>query len=249
MPRIFLINVGANSSHLNNARCPLFPDGTFVFVPFPLDDNVGNWAFPTNAWPFTNGIGWHQTHYDPDWPNLTYGDYILNPRAASLASVQPSDILLFWALLWDNDGDNWHSFSNRQSWHLIGALRIDEYLSAGQSADDAKPNNRHRASENAHFWGDTLNYGNMVFVGDTRRSKLFDFAIPFVTKISKSSLLYRAVRTSKGDRLPLTGKHWSGYTRSCRSICDLNESDGRRRAEILRDAVAERNDFDILADL
>ncbi len=249
MPNIFLINVGANSRHQKNAKSPLFADGTFVFVPHPIDADVGNWAFPTNAWPFTNGLGWHQTHYDPDWPNLTYGDYIFNPRAANLKAVEPQDILLFWALLWDNVGDNWFAFTDHQSWHLIGALRIEEILTAGQSAQDVKTANRLRASQNAHFWGENLDDGHMVFLGDTQHSALFQFAVPFVTQMSKSCLLYRAVRTAQGDYLPLSGGKWSSYIRSCRTICNLDDFDGRERAEILRDAIAEENDYDLLADL
>lgn len=134
MTRIFLINVGANLSHQGRARCPLFPDGTFVYVPFPLDgDEGGRWPYPTNAWPFTYNLRWHQTHVDPDWPYLTYGDYFSNPRAAALHTLVPHDILLFWALLWDNDGDNWFDFSKRRSWHLIGSLRIEEALWPGQA--------------------------------------------------------------------------------------------------------------------
>ena len=249
MPKIFLINVGANLRHRNNARSPRFADGTFVYVPHPLNKNAGNWAFPTSAWPFTNGLGWHQTHYDPDWPNLTYGDYVYNPRAANLATAVPNDIFLFWALLWDNVGDNWWTFTERQSWHLIGALKIDEILGAGQTAQDAKPENRLRASQNAHFWGETLEEGHMVFLGDNRLSALFEFAVPFVTKMSKSCLLYRTVRTAKGEHLPLLGGKWSSYIRSCRAICDLDEADGAKRAELLRNAIADQNDYDLLAEL
>lgn len=125
MTQIFLINVGANSAHRSKARCPLFPDGSFIYVPFPLEDNrVENWPYPAKAWPFTNNLLWHQTHVDPDWPQLTYGDNCLNPRASALKSAAPNDILLFWSLLWDNTGDSWFDFTERQSWHLIGASAL-----------------------------------------------------------------------------------------------------------------------------
>ena len=252
MPRIFLINVGANSAHRSRARSPLFADGSFVFVPFPHDgDDDGAWPFPANAWPFTYNLRWHQTHVDPDWPELTYGDYVVNPRAAALKTVEPNDILLFWSLLWDNTGDCWFDFTERQSWHLIGVLRIDEILLPGQRPNDAKRANRQRAALNAHFGGTSkpLANGNVVFIGNTYHSSLFDFAVPLVTKLNRSSLLYRSVRTASGHALPLTGKHWSSYTRSCRPICDLSEVDGRRRAGILSDAIGSRNDIDILAGL
>ncbi len=249
MTRLFLINIGANSSHRASARCPLFPDGSFVYVPFPLDDDNGTYPYPTEAWPFTNGLSWYQTHADPDWENLTYGDYFLNPRAAALLTAGPSDILLFWSLLWDNPGNDWTTFTNRQSWHLIGAIRIEEVLADGNSHSDATPQNRLRAEQNAHFYSDTLDDGNIVFIGDLDHSALFDYAVPLVTKLDRSSLLYRTFRTANGNSLPLRGKHWSSYTRSCRAICNLETEDGQQRATILRDAISSLNDFDLLGDL
>jgi len=250
MSRVFLINVGANSAHRSSARCPLFSDGSFVYVPFPLDGEYGTYPYSMDAWPFTNGLSWYQTHADPDWDNLTYGDYILNPRAAVLKNAEANDTLLFWALLWDNPGDNWTTFTNRQSWHIIGSLRIEEILREGHSLDDASTRNRKRAEYNAHFDGSRLEEGNIVFLGDLRYSRLYEHAVPLVTKkFTRSSLLYRTFRTAAGTQLPLNGKHWSGYTRSCRMICDLDNPDGYQRAAILGTAIAERNDFDLLAKL
>jgi hypothetical protein len=251
MSRIFLINVGANLSHRSTARCPLFSDGRFVFVPFPYPDGFEERRpYPTDAWPFTNNLRWHQSHVDPDWPQLTYGDRFANPRAAALKSAEPNDILLFWSLLWENSGDSWFDFTDRQSWHLIGALRIEEILWPGQRPADAKLKNRQRAARNAHFNGDNsrLEPGNVVFIGDKNHSMLFDFAVPLVTQLNRASLLFRTFRTASGDPLPLNGKHWSSYTRSCRVICDTTNKDGRRRAILLRNAIAKRNDFDLLAD-
>jgi hypothetical protein len=175
----------------------------------------------------------------------------VNPRAAALKSAEPNDILLFWSLLWYNTGDSWFDFTDRQSWHLIGALRIEEALWPGQRPVDAKPKHRQRAAFNAHFNSDNsrLEHGNVVFIGDTNHSMLFDFAVPLVTQLNPASLLYRTFRTASGHPLPLNGKHWSGYTRSCRAICDTADKDGRRRAILLRNAIAKRNDFDLLADL
>jgi ABC-type branched-subunit amino acid transport system substrate-binding protein len=42
MSKIFLVNVGANTSHASKARSPIFEDGTFVYVSFPLDEDNGN---------------------------------------------------------------------------------------------------------------------------------------------------------------------------------------------------------------
>src|SRR5438876_2819 len=39
MSKVYLINVGANTSHAPCARSPLFNDGKFEFVSFPCDAN------------------------------------------------------------------------------------------------------------------------------------------------------------------------------------------------------------------
>lgn len=253
MSRIFLINVGANSAHQSKARCPIFSDGSFVFVPFPYNhnDEDGKWPYPANAWPFTYNLRWQQTHVDPDWPHLTYGDYLLNSRAAALKSAKPNDILLFWSLLWENTGDSWFHFTGRRSWHLIGAIRVEEVLTTGHRPADAKPKNRQRAAYNTHFRNESsrLEPGHVVFIGNLNHSALFDYAVPLVTKLNRTSLLHRIFRTADGQPLPLQGKHWSSYTRSCRPICDLENADDQKRAIILRDAIIQRNKFDILAKL
>jgi len=185
-----------------------------------------------------------------DGKNLTYGDYVANARAASLRNASPSDIFLFWSLLWRNDGDDWNSFEGEQSWHLIGTLRVEEVLREGQNFNEAKVGNIRRAKANAHFKSDSLGNGHMVFIGEKETSALLTFAVPLVTKLTTRSLLYRAFRTAAGEKLPLAGKHWSSFTRSCRPICDLGTSDGRRRAMILRDAIQEKNStFDLMYGL
>ncbi len=76
-----------------------------MYVPFPRKAGERDpRPYPSSAWPFTNGVPHFQTHADPDWENLTYGDNCANARAGSLAKAVPGDILLFWSLLWTNSG-------------------------------------------------------------------------------------------------------------------------------------------------
>lgn len=83
-----------------------------------------------------------------------------------MRNASPSDVLLFWSLLWKNDGDDWSSFEVEQSWHLIGTLRVEEVLVEGQTFNEAMAKNRRRAKENAHFENDTLENGHIVFISD-----------------------------------------------------------------------------------
>jgi hypothetical protein len=244
--KIFLVNVGANVSHQSYAKSPLFADGGFVFVPFPhKKGKQERCPYPINARPFTRNLDLYQTHADPDWPNLTYGDTLSNGRASRLKEVEPGDILLFWALLWGNEGDDWSTFTKDQSWHLIGALRVEEMVPSGQSAATASKTNRTRVSKNVHFANGKLNDTDQVFIGDRNHSQLFSYAVPFVNPFSKRCLLYRTVRTADDYLLP-EDKHWSGFVRACRPICDLETKDGLKRATLLRDAIAACNEFDLL---
>ena len=84
--KIFLVNVGANVKHQARARSPIFDNDRFIFVSFPLTEGEepGLKPYPPAARPFTRNVGIYETHADPDWDNLTYGDYTANGRAAAL---------------------------------------------------------------------------------------------------------------------------------------------------------------------
>lgn len=127
MSRVFLINIGSNSSHSAVARSPLFQDGSFLFVPFP--NAGGAWVrnYPRSCRPFVRTSSL-KTHDDPDWTNLTYGDDCANGRAGSLQQVAEGDILLFWGMLWGNRGSSWQHFDGSFGWYLFGALRVAEII-------------------------------------------------------------------------------------------------------------------------
>jgi hypothetical protein len=100
MSTIYLINVGANWGHKSIARSPIFRNGTFVYVSFPHPGRRGARSYPKEERAFVRGIDVRDTDCDPDWDNLTYGTNI------GVKHVIEDDILLFWALLWDNAGDS-----------------------------------------------------------------------------------------------------------------------------------------------
>lgn len=249
MSRVYLVNVGANASHSMIARSPIFENGSFVFVHFPHPGNRGMRPYSAEELPFVRRecIDIHDTHWDPDWPNLTYGDNCSQPRSCALLSVVEDDILLFWALLWRNTGSTWASFTRNRCWCLIGALRVHEILEAGQRPEDAKASRR--ARQNVHFRTGKLDSGHRVFVGCPRYSLRFPKAVDL--EIAKASgLLYRTIRTARGAALRLNGKpRWNSSLRSCRVIWDLANSESRGRAEIARDAILCQTGYDVLGGL
>ena len=64
-------------------------------------------------------------------------------------------------------GRNGETLPKRRVGILIGALRIDEILKAGQKPKDAKPSNAQAAAQNAHFLNGkgVLDPHNFVFIG------------------------------------------------------------------------------------
>lgn len=251
MANIYLVNVGANTSHSNSARSPRFPDGSFVYVPFP---DYGGRPYNHLTQPFVQAHA--NAHDDPDWVHLTYGDGLyyngrVVPRAAALANVRVGDILLFWALLWDNNGNDWAGFGDRRGWYLIGALRVSEIAEIGQGIQQVSNDNRERARHNIHFSTGQLPPGDRVFIGDCQYSALFTTAVDLQVNQYPNGLLYRAFRSADGRCLHQNvSPRWWSSLRSCRMMFSLENLEHRCRAELIRDMIREQNHgFDLLADL
>lgn len=244
MSKVFLINVGANKNHSSIARSPIHRNDRFIFVSFPAKRGLVC-PYPTETRCYLRVSGLWQTHLDPDWRSLTYGDYIHNGRGAALRRAAPGDILLFWGLLWRNFGTGWQDFSGEYGWYLIGALRIEEILDEGQTPKDARPVNARRAARNVHFYRGVLKAGHRVFIGSKRNSGLFHKAVDLQTN-KDSGLLYRTVRSAKGERLYRSGKiPWYSSLRACRVIWDLDDARQRIRARIVRDIIFRKTGYDL----
>lgn len=265
MCSIYLINVGANDSHASVARSPVFNNLSFVYV--SILDPAGT-QYPPEMHPFVRAPDNRRTHSDPDWDKLTYGDVCSNRKAAALKNVTPGDILLFWGMLWqnngENNGNNWHGcgFTGERGWYLLGALRVAEIVKRKQDIDNLAPPDKCRAIKNAHCLNRRWNAGDRVFLGekDKKYSRLFDKAVElWVPKTEqkseskwKDSLLYKALRAADGRYLSLNGTpRWYSSLRTCRKmwVWDLNNDKQRERTEIVKKAIQKVNeDFDLLKD-
>jgi Nucleotide modification associated domain 3 len=251
MSKVFLINVGANSSDSSRARSPIFKDDRFIYVPFCFKRRGadGHSEYPKATRSFIRNMQGRSTHRDPDWENLTYGDNCANRRAAALRRVEVGDILLFWGLLWRNDGKTWESFTGERGWYLIGALRVTQILEAGDTPKHAKPANAKRAAKNVHFVDGIIGDSQRIFIGSKRHSKFFPRAVDLQTT-QGSGLLFRTIRAASGKHLRLHGKiPWNSSTRSCRVIWDLELREDRARARIARNAILRKTRYDLLRDI
>jgi len=181
-----------------------------------------------------------RTHIDPDWDHLTYGDACANPRARALLSVEPSDILLFWALLWqvtDEQADVWAS--TEKGWYLIGALRVDFILESGQMITRLPNSVQRRVVHNEHMRGRRVESRThvRVFIGSPKYSARF--ALPVDLGIYKNyGLLRKTVRTANGEKVQWDrSPRWNSVTRTCRAVLDLSVAAELRRAEIINRSV------------
>ena len=251
MSSIYLVNIGANTSHSARARSPIFEDGSFVYVPFPTKHPKRGSGYPPDALPFVRSASRRCTHADPDWKGLSYGDKGSNPRASSLRRVAIGDILLFWGLLWRNVGKDWFGFTGARGWYLLGTLRVEEIAEPDQSLQLVSARNRSRASRNAHFLNalGVVPKDERIFIGARRYSKRFSRPVDLaVTK--PSGIMYMAFTSSRGSLLSYgTSPSWRSSLRSCRRIWDLRDRSDCSRAEVVRDAILRSEGFDMLKDV
>jgi hypothetical protein len=252
MAKIYLINVGANRSHADSARSPIFLDGTWIFVPFPRGKPTRTGQeFPEATFPYMRVRDGIKCHLDPDWDRLTYGDRCGNPRAKSLLKVREGDILLFWALLWKTDHGDIVFDSGDRGWYLIGALRAAHILKSGERIDTLPRDTRQRVAFNAHVVDGKVKEreGERVFVGssDLRHSRKFATAVDWEV-YHDGGLMQRVLRTADGERIRWKeSPRWNSVTRSCRAILDLEDKHDRVRASYLADRIAKTNKgFDLI---
>ena len=251
MSGIYVVNVGANTSHSARARSPIFADGSFKYVSFPYrgGDRSSSPEYPAEFLPFVRMdrlVGW-ATHADPDWKNLTYGDFCGNARAAALAKVQAGDTLLFWGLLWEHTGRSWAGFTGRQGWYLLGAIRVQHIVHDRASLMLLSRTEQARARANAHLdGGSDLDDGHRIFLGNPTSSIRFARAVDLEAS-RPDGLLYKAFTSA--DRSPLacnSKPHWSSSLRTCRKMWDLNDSADLARARLVRREIKRLNDYELL---
>ena len=239
-PRIFLSNIGANSSH--RYFSPLFPDGTFELLPIPdTPQDAGPHSVKLADVPLKNPANGRATdwiperlhgvaaHHDPEFDTLTYGDNCeRGARAVALKKAVPGDLILFLARLQPHDGT---ATQGEAAFFLIGMLEIESILPSVYDRPSGEQLARFGA--NAHVrkgLNDPANWdGFWVFAG-TPRSSRFERAVPF-----DRALCDAVMRTAAGKPW-----HWDGqrselqvigsYTRTCRVILSPEQPDYESRA-------------------
>jgi len=243
MAKIYLINVGTNTGDSGKARSPRFPNGTWVYVPFPTEEgDPKGQPFPSSARPFLRVRRGVKCHLDPDWNGLSYGDCCQNGRARALLRADKGDILLFWALLWQTSRGQSVFRSHARGWYLIGALRVERIFQSLERVTG-------RARWNAHVEHGRVEKrpGVRVFVGKRKHSCRFTRAVDWEIGLN-GGLMQLVVKTKHGELIQWDRRpHWNSVTRSCRAILDLDCPRDRKVATLLARRIGKQGRrFDLI---
>jgi len=190
--RSIAINVGANTNE-PGVRAPLFPDGSFEYVPIPESESTTE-PVPTYAdLDLTTAIPADRrdapVHLDPefaDYPyceRYSYGDEHA-VKAGPLSDLEAGDYLLFYATLStgperpDWAPPDWGAF-------LIGQFRLARDAVTGEAYESLPPEERARFANNAHVKRDPFD-ARVLVAGDPEESMLYDRALPLSMRTAGS---------------------------------------------------------------
>jgi len=181
-PRAVAINVAANTNQ-PGFRGPVFPDGTFEYVPIP-ESKPTREPVPTYAdldlQTDVSEVADVPVHFDPEFPEAggeryTYGDEH-GAKAGPLSELERGDWLLFYATLAQrSDPAPWQA----PEWgaYLIGGMRLARDAVTGEEYRAMDAAERPPFRTNAHVRRREFD-ARVLIHGDPERSRLFDRAVP-----------------------------------------------------------------------
>ena len=262
--KLYVANVGVNTAS-RGRRSPVFPDGTFEFVPIKESSVYAVEGVPTyDDIPVVSGrtaslaayvpakVAGYAVHNDPEFTTYTYGD-ILSSRASNLRKIEPGDELWFLARLWDHDGERWFGTSD---FYFVGRLSVEHnvLIPADTLVDDIPPHLQERIRNNAHYNRLALAGSRGAFrviIGDGERSARFRRAIKVTPEVV--ALLYAAKYDSKRDRFlregqvlrnrsnapPRTFSYFGSATRAIQSFLDSSREGDRPSIDALMELAGD----------
>ena len=176
---ILLLRVGIDLG-CGGTLGPIFPDGTFEYVPIPESPQyVSPRSVCYHDLPARHGgtlaqyvpRRYHEAaaHYDPEFETFTYGDPTRNKRA-QLLRLDNEDLLVFYA------GLRPIGFSTESRLYIIGYFTVSSVESV-DGTDSWPPKTFSHLLGNAHLRRNRPDHGLVVASGHAQVSKLLDRAI------------------------------------------------------------------------
>lgn len=179
MRKALLLRVGIDSG-CGGTLGPIFPDGTFEYVPIPESSQcVSPRSLYFRDLPARHGGTLAQyvpakyreaaAHYDPEFETFTYGDPTRNKRV-QLLRLDDGDLLVFYAGL--RPVESWAA----SRLYIIGYFTVASVESVNATNSWPPPNFLHLLG-NAHLRRNRPDDGLVVVCGHARASRLLDRAI------------------------------------------------------------------------
>ncbi|WP_254279670.1 hypothetical protein [Haloarcula marina] len=182
--RSVAINVAANTNE-PGFRGPVYPDGTFEYIPIPESKptaepvpTYADFDFETDV----SGVADRPVHFDPEFPEAggeryTYGDEH-GVKAGPLSALSAGDYLFFYATLsTTGDGDPPAWASPRWGAHVIGHFRLARDPVTGEQYRALTPADRAVFDSNAHVKRETFD-ARVLLLGDPEGSRLYETVVP-----------------------------------------------------------------------
>jgi hypothetical protein len=211
MSKALFLRVGIDSG-CGGTLGPIFPDGTFEYVPIP---ESSQYVSPRSLYfrdlPARHGGTLAQyvpgkyreaaAHYDPEFETFTYGDPTRNKRG-QLLRLDDGDLLVFYAGL--------RPVESRAATRLyiIGYFTVASVESINATNSWPPPNSSHLL-RNAHLRRNRPDDGLVVVRGHDRASRLLDRAIVIsdeaqtaTTEVEKSMGIHGSLKRAIGRWVP-----------------------------------------------
>jgi hypothetical protein len=195
--RALAINVAANTN-LPGVRGPIYPDGSFVYLPIPEREPIDTAAdvptyddllaeLPTLPFELPADSRDTPVHLDPEFAgypcceSYTYGDEH-GVKAGPISELEPGDSLLFYATLTSHEPPAGVDTDPAVDWvapewgaYLIGEFRIDRVLDS-DACQSLSTTDKAAFVSNAHC--KRADVDAKVLVRGGAESRLFDRAVP-----------------------------------------------------------------------
>ena len=169
---------------------PIFPDGTFEYVPIPENPQ---YVSPRSVYyhdlPARHGgtLAYYvprryqeaAAHYDPEFETFTYGDPARNKRA-QLLRLDDGDLLVFYAGLRPVESPTVSRL------YIIGYFTVASVESV-DGTDSWPPKEFPRLLRNAHLRRNRPDHGLVVVSGHARASKLLDRANAISDEVQRAT--------------------------------------------------------------
>jgi hypothetical protein len=180
--RSVAINIGANTNE-PGFRGPLFPDGTFEYIPIPesepTDEPVPTYAdlgLDTDV----STVADRPVHFDPEFPEAggeryTYGDEH-GVKAGPISDLAAGEYLFFYATL-STTGDAPEWAPPRWGAHVIGHFRLARDPVTGEAYRGLPADERAVFDSNAHLKRADFD-ARVLVLGDPANSRRYETVVP-----------------------------------------------------------------------